>query len=99
MTTALEYVRYSCGIAGEEVADTVAALETEIELLTKQRDELLVALEDAVSVAKTTFDCWDSDADSKAGKYLMALSGWLPGYDGRTDAVHKAIASVKGIEK
>lgn len=70
--------------------------ERQLEAITKQRDELLAALEDAVSVAKTAHEHWDNDQDSKVGKYLIALSGRLIGYDGRTDAVHKAITSVKG---
>ena len=67
-----------------------------IQQLTKQRDELLAALENAVSVAKTAHECWDNDQDMKVGKYLIALSGGLPGYDKRTDEIHAAIASVKG---
>ena len=35
MTSALEYVRYSCGMAGEEVADMVDRLEAEVALLSK----------------------------------------------------------------
>ena len=64
--------------------------------LVRQRDELLAALENAVSVAKTAHECWDNDQDMKVGKYLIALSGGLPGYDKRTDEIHAAIASVKG---
>lgn len=80
------------GKALKEVLPNYAAYNA----LHKQRDELLAALEDAVSVAKTAHEHWDKDQDSKVGKYLIALSGRLIGYDGRTDAVHKAITSVKG---
>ena len=63
--------------------------------LKQQRDELLEALEDAVSVVKDALDHWDQDRDMKVGKLLHALSGLVKGYDRRADAVHNAIASVK----
>lgn len=66
---------------------------TERSKLERQRDELLAALLDAVSVANTSLEYWDKDNDVKVGKYLIALAGRLPGYDGRTDAIHKAILS------
>jgi hypothetical protein len=61
-----------------------------------QRDELLTALNDAVQIAKVAHEYWDSDQDSKVGKYLMALAGYLPGYSGLTDGIHKAISASKG---
>jgi hypothetical protein len=45
-TTALEHVRYSCGIAGEEVADDFDRIESELIRVTKQRDDLVKLLED-----------------------------------------------------
>ncbi len=63
--------------------------------LESQCGDLQDALDDAVSVAKTAFEHWDNDQDSKVGKYLLALAGRLPGYDGRTDAVHKALSNAK----
>jgi len=37
MTTALEHVRHGCGMAGEEVADMVDALQAEIAALKKRK--------------------------------------------------------------
>ena len=48
MTSALEYVRTDCGMAGEEVADMVDALEAELKQVKQQRDELLAAINQAV---------------------------------------------------
>ena len=84
---------------GNEIKNAEAMkleLATMIEAVFQQRDELLVALNDAVQIAKVAHEYWDSDQDSKVGKYLMALAGYLPGYSGLTDGVHKAIASAKG---
>lgn len=69
--------------------------QVELASLRLERDQLRSALEDAVSVGKTAFELWDSDQDAKVGKYLKALTGDLPGYDGRTDAIHKAMAASK----
>lgn len=80
----------------EIIADNDKTLAGVVAHTEKQRDELLAALKDVVSVAKTAHECWDKDQDSKVGKYLIALSGGLPGYDKRTDEIHRAIASVKG---
>ena len=77
----------------------IADMQAEIDALRKERDELLSALEDAVSVAYSAHDHWDKDQDSKVGKYLIALAGWMPGYDGRTDAVHNAISNSKARAK
>lgn len=40
MTTALEYIRYSCGIAGEEVATQVDELESTVASLTAENEKL-----------------------------------------------------------
>lgn len=72
------------------------AIDTAIALI-EMHDEILAALKDSVSVAKTARDHWDKDQDSKVGKYLIALSGGLPGYDKRTDEIHAAIAKAKAI--
>ena len=72
------------------------ALMEYIEHVEKQRDELLAALEGTVSVAKDALDHWYKDRDMKVGNLLHALSGLVKGYDRRADAVHNAIASVKG---
>ena len=71
------------------------AIDMAIRLI-EERDELLAALNDAVQIAKVAHEYWDRDKDSKVGRYLMALAGYLPGYSGLTDGVHKAIASAKG---
>ena len=81
---------------GETLAGRFAAFHASERELMDTRDELLAALNDAVQIAKTAHEYWDSDQDSKVGKYLMALAGYLPGYSGLTDGVHKAIASAKG---
>lgn len=39
---------------------------------------------------------WDAVQDAKLGKLLLALSGYVPGYDPRTDAVQAALAQEQG---
>ena len=79
----------------EQLRQRVQELTAERDALKQQRDDLLAALEDSVSVAKDALDHWDQDRDMKVGKLLHALSGLVKGYDSRADAVHNAIASVK----
>lgn len=57
MTTSLDTIRYHSGIAGEEVADMVDSLEQEVhtlreqvEKLTKERDELVNAIDNEMVV-------------------------------------------------
>ena len=73
----------------------IADMQAEIGALRKENRHLLSALEYAVSVAYSAHDYWDKHQDSNVGKYLLALAGWLPGYDKRADAVHKAIEKAK----
>lgn len=35
---------------------------------------------------------WDVDEDAKAGKIMMALAGYIPGYSAEIDAAHAALA-------
>ena len=58
--------------------------------------ELFARLQDVVTLAKEMHGHWDADRDSKVGKYLLALCGYCPGYDKRTDEIHAAIARVTG---
>ena len=58
--------------------------------------ELLEALESMVLLAMEMFEHWDSDNEPKVGKYLLAISGQLPGYDKRTDELHASIAKARG---
>lgn len=64
--------------------------------LIEERDQLLEALQAAVTLANQVHDHWDNDRDSKVGKHLLALSGHLPGYDKRTDSIHAVIAKAAG---
>lgn len=57
-----------------------------------EKNRLLEVLQQVVMLAQEVHDHWDKDRDAKVGKYLMALSGYLPGYDARTDEIHAAIA-------
>lgn len=67
--------------------------------LRQQRGRLLSALEDAVSVAQAAHQHWAKGEDDKAAKYMMALAGELPGYDGRSDNVHKTGAEFSASEE
>ena len=58
--------------------------------------ELLESLQEVVKLANQAHDHWDSDHDAKVGKILLALSGHLPRYDKRIDAIHAAIAKATG---
>jgi hypothetical protein len=49
-------------------------------------------LRDCITIAKEAHGHWDADRDSKVGKLLIALSGGLPKYDARIDAIHAALA-------
>lgn len=82
------------GLKQRMVADCVR--ENDAGLIAAAPD-LLQALIDVVGLAKEMHEHWDNDRDMKVGKYLLALSGMLPGYDGRTEDVHKAIAKAIGI--
>lgn len=53
--------------------------------------ELLAALQEVVMLAQEMHTHWDNDRDIKVGKYLLALSGQLPGYDKRTNELHAVI--------
>ena len=72
MSNALDYVRNSCGIAGEEVAEMVDSLE-------KQRDELVAALDAAKSamVKAKAVSGWDNvpyDLHVEIDKIFAALA-------------------------
>ena len=53
--------------------------------------ELEEALEFARLVAREAYEHWDNDNDSKVGKMLSALSGYLPGYMAKTDKISNAL--------
>ena len=61
--------------------------------------DLLEALQEVVKLANQTHDHWDNDRDAKVGKILLALSGHMPRYDKRIDAIHAAIAKATGATK
>jgi hypothetical protein len=58
--------------------------------------DLLEALQEVVKLANQAHDHWDNDRDAKVGKILLALSGHMPRYDKRIDAIHAAIAKATG---
>lgn len=58
--------------------------------------QLFEALIEVVLLAREMFEHWDSDRDAKVGKYLLALSGQLAGYDKRTDEIFSAISKAIG---
>jgi hypothetical protein len=61
--------------------------------------DLLEALQEVVKLANQAHDHWDNDRDAKVGKILLALSGHMPRYDKRIDAIHAAIAKATGETK
>lgn len=64
--------------------------------LAAQAQPAAQALDAIVDLAQEAHRHWDADRDAKVGKLLMALSGYLPGYDKRADALHAAIAAQQG---
>lgn len=64
--------------------------------LTERVGRLTAALESVVKFAREAHEHWDKDRDAKVGKYLTALSGWLPGYRPDTDEIHACLAEAKG---
>lgn len=58
----------------------------------------LKALRDIVKMASETHDHWDNDRDSKVGKHLGALAGWMPGYRDDTDAIHALLKEFPELE-
>jgi hypothetical protein len=77
--------------------DVGVAIDTAIQLI-EQRDELLTALEGAISIAKVAYEHWDKDRDAKVGKMLSALSGYLPKYNHVTNMIHETLQKAKGGE-
>ncbi len=68
--------------------------EADIARLRTERAELASALAAAIRVAREAADEWDTaPAGMRAGKILLALSGWRPGYRPDTDLIHEAIAN------
>lgn len=65
-------------------AQTLASKEAELV-------RLRGVLSGAVEVARDAHAHWDADQDAKVGKYLLALAGFNPRYDQRTDAIHAAL--------
>ena len=63
MTTALEHIRYSCGIAGEEVANYVDELERVVSLDSSLIDELrakLAAAQEEILIERANGDHWSA---------------------------------------
>ena len=60
--------------------------------------DLLEALQEVVKLANQAHDHWENDRDAKVGKILLALSGHMPRYDTRIDAIHAAIAKATGVQ-
>jgi hypothetical protein len=58
--------------------------------------ELFEALRCVVVMAREIHEHWDKDRDSKVGKHLAALSGYLKGYRQDYDALHALIAKATG---
>jgi hypothetical protein len=65
---------------------------SERDKLREVNGELMTALQAAVDIAKDAHAYWDRDADTKAGKLLIALSGNAYGYSRKTDFIHDTIA-------
>lgn len=90
-----------CGAPREETHNfpctvRVKWLQSRVGQLENIGNQLLMALESAVSIADEAFLLWDSDNDSRVGKILWSLgSGEGNGYRQDIDDIHEAIASAK----
>ena len=82
---------------GEQLAIDNAA--TELRRLHELNAELLDALQEVLKLAIQAHDHWQNDQDAKVGKILLALSGHLPRYDKRIDAIHATLAKAEGGAK
>ena len=70
MSNALDHVRYECGIAGEEVARLVDALERQLADLQRERDELVGALKLADYII---------NGSDRIGGLLCCMDGYYAG--------------------
>ena len=59
---------------------------------------LAAALKSVPKIANEVRDYWDADQDSKVGKNLKALGGFI-GYRADVDALHAAIARIEGMAR
>jgi hypothetical protein len=78
------------GIALPSMPRTVAVLREAAARI----GELEVALGGAVKAARDAHEHWDADRDSKVGKILAAMSGYLEGYRPDCTAIHEALAGL-----
>lgn len=62
-------------------------------ILTAENDRLRKVLATVPVIAGLVHKLWDSDQDSKVGKWLIALAGGCPGYTALTDELHAAITT------
>ena len=51
-------------------------------------------LRKAVQVAREAHRAWDADQESRVGKLVMALSGYVKGYRAVTDEIHAFLKSL-----
>lgn len=70
----------------------------EAEALRAENERLRKALATVPVIAGLVHKLWDSDQDSKVGKWLIALAGGCPGYTALTDELHAAIATAPQAE-
>lgn len=59
--------------------------------MTENEQALFDALTSCVAMAREIHKYWDADNDSKVGKHLMALSGYMRGYRAEYDKIHEVL--------
>lgn len=67
-------------------------MESAVKTCLAERDAAMAALRGVVREARTAHEYWDKDQDSKVGKHLAAMSGYLKNYCDDATAIHAALA-------
>lgn len=84
-------------VGGQEINPGAAhrVLAAEVSRLAAQNAELAAGLQVMKAWAVKAHAHWDADEDMKAGKILMALAGYLPGYSLDIARAHAVLAELE----
>lgn len=58
---------------------------------------LIRGCDDLLGMLKEACACWDTDQDSKVGKSLMAMAGYVGKYDKRATDFHEALIAARAV--